>query len=137
MGRPRAGARATKWELLYLAALDGAEDSYLYALRRESPRHGWQMLQLACLEDACRVLKRGGYKKDRRIFERDVLWVTGQTPSLPGFSFAEICESMGYDAGAWRARLVGIAQEVRDGVAARTTRQLVTRRRAPKRRKAA
>lgn len=128
--------KASRWEIQYTTALDTALDPYLYAQRPvEGIVHGALKLQLACLEDACRVIVRGGYKDEPRQFERDVRWVTGQTPSAPGFSFEEICESHGLDPSAWRARLVALAQAARERPATQRLRP-ITRVRV-KRRKAA
>jgi len=87
-------------------------------------------LQLACLENAIRTIVCGGYKDAPQYLEQDILWITGQTPSQPNFSFNEICESAGYDPDAWRERLLQKADEVRDDPSVRRTLRNVTRPRA-------
>ncbi len=124
-----APPKATKWDLHVVQSLDSGEDAHVCAQDRgdASAIDRVRKLQLACLEDAIRSILRGPRKSEPQFFEQDVLWVTGQTPSMPLFSFAEICESVDYDAAKWRGHLLAKADEVRVSAAARRTLRDVTR----------
>jgi len=123
--------RATKWDLRVVRALDDVGDIFRL-IEREKPESWVTRMQLACLEDAVRVIYRAGYKISPEAFAEAVWWIRGVRRSEPGFSFAEIMEEFEFDADAWRTKLLDVAHRANRDEAARRDLRNITRPRQMK-----
>jgi hypothetical protein len=86
-------------------------------VRWDGDTSGPRALMLAVLEDAVRCIEEGHHGRRfhaRRLAAEAEAWVRSDRTSWP-FSFVNICEVLGFDAGAVRGRL--LPQSLRSAVA--------------------
>ena len=77
-------------------------------MRWDGETSGPRALMLAVLEDAERCIEEGRWRshfRARRLAAEAEAWVRCERQEWP-FSFVNICEVLGFDAGALRARLM-------------------------------
>ena len=77
-------------------------------VRWDGDTSGPRALMLAVLEDAVRCIQEGHHGRRfhaRRLAAEAEAWVRSDRTSWP-FSFVNICEVLGFDAGAVRGRLL-------------------------------
>jgi hypothetical protein len=73
-----------------------------------------QRLLLAILGDAAEIIMHGppagNYSARRQTYNEALAWVRGRRPSgRYGFSFDDVCDSLGIDAGAVREQLLTLS----------------------------
>ncbi len=91
-------------------------------MRWDADTSGPRALMLAVLEDAVRCIEQGRWRRQffvRRLAAEAEAWVRCERREWP-FSFVNICEVLGFDSGAVRARLL-----TRPGTAAHRRRTCV------------
>jgi hypothetical protein len=83
---------------------EGILPAQFYANRGERLNEPIKRLALAVLEDGLRCLQRRGNDGEPTFAAREAArWLYGATEGI--FSFEGICETLGYDAAAWREHL--------------------------------